>query len=121
MKNKIYKLISILLTVAIVFSTCVCAFGTVFATEENSNKTVVYYVSSDGNDEIKDPENASFKTINGAVIYAKYTAALDSVGNTVIVKVKNENDTVNWAEGEIVDAHNFKLIVTSANTLFNGI
>ena len=116
MKTKIYKLLSILLTVAIVFSTCICAFGTVFATEENANQTVTYLVESTNGDDINgDGITTPFKTIDGAINYAVLKGGLNKEGNTVIAKVAN-GDTVDFSTtADTLTAHEFKLVITSDN------
>ena len=45
MKNKMFKLLSVLLTLAVILSTCICMVGTVSAAE------AVFYVSAEGSDE----------------------------------------------------------------------
>ncbi len=97
MKAKIYKVLSILLALAVVFSACACILGTVSAGEAD------YEVSSDG----------TYKTIDEAIIAAN--GAGKGAGDTVTVKVK-DGDTVTVSEtSDFSTAHEFKLVITSDN------
>ncbi len=97
MKTRIFKALSILLAVMIVFSACACILGTVSADE------TVYEVSSDG----------TYKTIDEAIIAAN--GAGKGAGDTVTVKVK-DGDTVTVSEtSDFSTAHEFKLVITSDN------
>ncbi len=111
MKKKICKMLSILLTIMIVFSACLCMFSTVSAATEQS-----YIVSSSGNDATADgtaPRKA-FKTIGKAIEFAK--AAGLKAGDTVNLKIYGTT-AVSWlAEGVNLPTYDFKLVIKPNGT-----
>lgn len=130
MKQKIYKLLSIVLTVALVFSCCTVAFS-VSAVTETINDAPVYYISptlgSADNDGLS-PESPLL-SVNGVI--AKALADSDGDGNadygagdTVYIKVMKAIDETDgtteihnlWddnAETEKITEHKFKLNISS--------
>lgn len=107
MKRKIYKALSIVLTLMIVFSACLCVFNTVSAATEKT-----YFVSSTG----KDTNNGlqasrAFKTVAKAIETAN-NAGLGA-GDTVTVKVLNTTAVAWLAEDSWLPEYTFDLIVTS--------
>lgn len=111
MKKKIYKVLSILLTLAIVFSACLCVFNTVSAAGEEQ----IYYVASSGKDSNGGTTQFKpLKTLDKAIQKAN-AKGLDS-DDTVIVKVLGTTN-VSWAADDAFELteHSFKLIVQSDN------
>ena len=108
MKAKLYKALSIILACIIVFSVCVCAAPSVFATDD-----AVYYVSATGDDaNAGTTDTAPLLTVNGAV--KKANAANYGAGDIVTVKVMG-TDAVSWGiENQRIADHSFKLFITSA-------
>ena len=127
MKQKIYKLASILLTLALVLSTCVCVIGTASAATE-----ATYYVSPEGVDTADGLTVATpVPTVDKAVNLALAAGCVK--GDTVYVKVIHVPDKVNvWTtdSSNKITAHEFTLDVSSyadkaqisdgAQTHFNG-
>ena len=74
MKTKIYKLLSIMLTLAVILSTCLCAVGTTAAQE------VTYYLSVDGSDTNTGSTAAPLKTLAGALTKALADAMIFASG-----------------------------------------
>ena len=108
MKKKIYKALSILLTLVIVFSACLCVLNTVSAA------TGVYYVKSGGNDS-KDGSSKrnAVQTLNKIIELAN--AAGLGEGDTVTALVLDTTN-VAWhsdSSAEKLTDHEFKLIVQS--------
>lgn len=90
MKNKIYKLLSIVLSIMIVFSCCTVAF-TAFA-EEVAEEDIIatYYISATGSDETGTGEQATpFLSVGKAITQAT-TDGHNVAGNTVAIHVTNE-------------------------------
>ena len=86
MKNKIYKLLSIVLAVMMVFSCCSVAF-TAFAEEVI---TATYYISATGSDETGiGAIDAPFLSVGAAITQAT-TDGHNVAGNTVAIHVTNE-------------------------------
>ena len=111
MKKKIYKVLSILLTLAIVFSACLCVFNTVSAAGEEQ----IYYVASSGKDSNGGTTQLRpLKTLDKAIQKAN-DKGLDS-DDIVIVKVLGTTN-VSWAADDAskLTEHSFKLIVQSDN------
>ncbi len=81
MKEKIYRLLSMVITLAVVLTTCVCSVGTA-----NANVTqAVYYVSPIGDDSAAGTDvTTPLKTVDGAII--KANAAGYGEGDTVYIK-----------------------------------
>lgn len=110
MKNKIYKVLSIALTLLIVFSACLCMFNSVSAATEKT-----YYISSTGDDSKTGaaPRNA-VATVAKAIELGK-DAGL-TTGDTVTLKVLDSVGAA-WdasTTGPIyLPTHDFKLIITS--------
>ena len=111
MKKKIYKALSLVLTLMIVFSACVCVFNTVSAASE-----ATYFVSSEGDDANNGTTvRTPVKTVGKAIELAN--AAGSVAGDTVTVKVQNTTAVAWLAEGTWLPEYSFKLVVTSqANT-----
>lgn len=110
MKNKISKILSILLTLILVFSACTCVLNTVYAADKT------YYVSSGGNDS-KDASSQrnAVQTVARAIEIAN--AAGCGAGDIVTLKVLNTTG-VSWSTDSspvYLPAHDFKLIITSQN------
>ncbi len=108
MKKKIYKALSIFLTIMIVFSACLCMFSTVTAATEQT-----YVVSSTGDDAIGDgstPRKA-LKTVGKAIELAN--AAGLKEGDTVNVRVYGTTAVAWLATGVKLPAHSFKLLINS--------
>jgi len=110
MKTKIYKALSILLTLLIIFSTCSSILGTVSAAD------ATYYVRCDGNDADTGKKNKPKLSLAGVVnaAIAKGCKAGDTVTVKVIPKIeegKERKDQLPW--GEDIPEHAFKLVVTS--------
>lgn len=106
MKNKLYKAVSILLTLLIIFSVTVCSFAYVGA----ANKEFIFYVSesgSDNNDGLS--EAAALKTISAAINKAKTAGC--GADDTVYAKICSFNGP-QW--GTQVD-FDFNLVVTSTS------
>ena len=110
MKKKIYKALSILLTLMIVFSACLCVFNTVSAATEKT-----YYISSTGADSNNGLQpRFALKTVGKAIELAN-TAGLGA-GDTVTVRLVNTT-AVKWLESDsFLPEYAFKLIVTSQST-----
>ncbi len=119
MKNKIYKLLSIMLSIAIVLSVCSHAFTTVYADE-----TIAYYVDKDkGNDVDNNGLSADspLKTIEGVI--NKANDAKISEGTVVTAYIKrasgstNAERTVNYSTSTAspveLPAHKFTLRITT--------
>ncbi len=87
MKPKIYKALSILLALAILVSTCVCAIGTVAA------KEVTYYVSAAAGETKDGTNDYPFLTVCEAIEYAN---GLDYAENDTVNVVILDEGTVNW-------------------------
>ncbi len=107
MKKKIYKAISVLLTLMIVFSACLCMFGSFSAATEKT-----YFVSSTGADSNNGSQpRFALKTVGKAIELAN--AAGLGEGDTVNVKVLNTT-AVKWLESDsFLPEYTFKLIVSS--------
>ena len=119
MKNKIYKLLSIVLAIMVVFSCCSVAL-TAFAEETVSAE---YYVSvPNGNDETGDGTSAApFATISAAL--SKATADDKNVaGETVVIYVSNPSDTAThvWGSTTLTFDCDLILIGEKANTVLNA-
>ena len=116
MKQKIYKVLSVLLTLALVFSTCICSVSADEVAEEPSGpKEITYYVSPNGDDTANGLEATTpVPTVDKAVNLA--LAAGYVKGDTVYVKVIHVADKVNvWttASNNLITAHEFILDVSS--------
>ena len=133
MKQKIYKVLSVLLTLALVFSTCICSVSADEAAQEPAGpKEITYYVSPDGVDTADGLTVATpVATVDKAVNLALAAGCVK--GDTVYVKVIHVADKVNvWttASNNMITAHEFTLDVSSyadkaqisegAQTHFNG-
>ncbi len=109
MKQRLYKICAVILTMAVILSTCICAIGTVSARE------ATYYVSASGDDTTgTGTDSAPLKTIDAAITAAKkasYTA-----GDTVTVKVIGETAVAWKSVGTQLTAHDFKVKITSSDT-----
>ena len=110
MKKKIYKALSILLTLLIVFSACSCVLGTVSAATKS------YFVSASGNDSNSGASKSNaLKTIEGAINLAK-TVPLGA-GDTLTVKILDDG-AINWlSTGNELPEHAFKLVITSNDSI----
>ena len=111
MKNKIYKALSVMLSLIIVFSVCLCAFNSVSATTNDK----VYYVSSEGDDSnTGEALRSPVATIAKGIELGK--AAGCGAGDTVTLKVLNTT-AVKWDASETgliyLPTHDFKLVITS--------
>lgn len=108
MKQKIFKSLSILLSLLMIFSVCACVITTVVADE------TVYYVSLEGVDTNTGiTETTPLLTIDGAV--KKAVDAGYGQGDVVAVKVMG-TEAVAWvSSGTVMTEHDFKLYVTSAS------
>ncbi len=99
MKTRIYKALSILLALMVVFSACACVLGTVAA----AAKQPAYSVGGAG-----DP----LVTIDDAIIKA-ISDGHDSSDKTVTVNIASKEAL--WSANDAVTAHKFKLVVTSGD------
>jgi len=111
MKKKIYKALSILLTLVIVFSACLCVFNTVSAATEEKT----YYVASSGNDSRDGSKKLrAVKTLNRIIELANAEGLGE--GDIVTALVLGTTD-VSWRAdtSDKLTAHDFKLIVQSEN------
>lgn len=110
MKNKFSKILSILLTLILVFSACTCVLNTVYAAEKT------YYVSSGGSDSNDaSSQRKAVQTVAKAIEIAN--AAGYGAGDTVTLKVLNTTG-VSWSSSAspiYLPTHDFKLIITSQN------
>ena len=100
MKTKIYKVLSIVLTLAVVLSTCLCAVGTVAAAQE-----VTYYLSVDGSDSNAGTPDAPLKTLAGALTKALADATAGGYNSP--------ENLVNFKFMDVYNAKNEKLIDAS--------
>ena len=108
MKNKFYKLLSIMLAVMIVVS------GFAGALSVSAEDAVTYYISAAGDDANAGTEAAPLKTLNGAYVKAVADAeagGYNTAGNTVYFKVLGTDSVTSDTAGV---AHNFKLVISSA-------
>ena len=110
MKNKIYKALSILLSLIIVFSACYCVFTTVSAATEKT-----YFVSSTGDDANNGlTQRYAIATIAKGIELGKEAGL--GAGDTVTLKVLNTT-AVAWSSATsnpiYLPTHDFKLIITS--------
>ncbi len=110
MKKKIYKVLSLLLTLLIVFSAFVGVMSSV-----NAATSKTYLVKASGDDTKSGLNQANaLKTIAGAITKAN-DAGL-TTGDTVTVKLVG-NTAVNWLDsGEALPSYDFELIITSNST-----
>ena len=97
MKTKIYKVLSIVLTLAVVLSTCLCAVGTVAAAQD-----VTYYLSVDGSDSNAGTPDAPLKTLAGALTKALADATAGGYNSP--------ENLVNFKLMDVYNAKNEKLI-----------
>lgn len=108
MKKKIYKALSILLTLVIVFSACLCVFNTVSAATDET-----YYVKSGGSDANDgSSKRKAVQTLNKIIELANAEGLGE--GDTVTAMVLDTTD-VSWrsdSESKLT-SHDFKLIVQS--------
>ena len=110
MKNKIYKALSILLSLIIVFSACYCVLTTVSAATE---KTL--YVSSTGSDS---EDGSTLRKAVATIARGIEVAKADGLGAGDILTLKVLNTTeVLWDASEsgsiYMPSHDFKLVITS--------
>ena len=110
MKQKIYKLCSVLLTLALVLSTCICAIGTVSAAN-----VATYYVSPNGDDTADGlTADTPVASVDKAVNLAN--AAGYGAGDTVYVKAIHVPDqAIVWTAdaSNKITAHAFTLDLSS--------
>ncbi len=112
MKSKIYKLLSILLTVMIVFTSCVIAVG-VQANSGTSGITKEYFVKMGSSG--TGTEDAPFGNIGAAVTKAvsdSYTTG-DTVAVTILDDGNDGADTIDW--GTFPESYAFNLKVQTAS------
>ncbi len=118
MKNKICKLLSIMLAIAVTLSCCVIGLTTL-ATDEVK---ATYYLSANSNAQTRDgTTNAPFKTVEEALIYAvkaAETGGYNSPENTVNFKLldtyaNNDGNIVYWGDGLKNVSWKFTLNVSS--------
>ena len=103
MKNRFYKVLSIMMTLLMVFSVCSCLIGIVSAAE-----TVTYYVKASGSDSAEGlTEATAFKTVSKAI--AKANDAGLGEGDTVNLMVC-EYPEVSWGTGR---NYSFNLVLES--------
>lgn len=112
MKQKIYKLISMVLAVALIVSCCTVALSV--TAEDTAKEPITYYVSPEGEDgdgrglEVDKP----LASVNAAVLAAK--EANYGAGDTVNVKVIYIADqSSTWGETRQITAHEFTLDISS--------
>lgn len=119
MKNKIYKLLSIVLAIMVIFSCCSVAF-TAFAEEIVSAE---YYVSvvNGSNDTGDGTPAAPFATISAAIDKAT-SDGKNKAGETVVINVSNPNDTAThvWGKTELTFECDLILVGEKANTVLNA-
>ncbi len=113
MKRNFHKLLSLVLTIMIIFSCCAIAF-TAFAEQEGP----VYYVSPNGTEDIIN-DGLSVATPLRTVDLAIQRAVADgySTGDTVFVKLKNDGTNI-WQgsltqQHQALTAHDFVLNLSS--------
>ncbi len=107
MKQKLYKLSSILLVLTLILSTFICAVSNVTATE------YTYYVSSSGDDSTANPESIDTPclTIDGAIV----AATKRNVTGTLNIKVDGTTAVAWKATGTQMSANNNFDIKISSN------
>lgn len=115
MKQKIYKLISMVLAVALIVSCCTVALSV--TAEDTAKEPITYYVSPEGEDgdgrglEVDKP----LASVNAAVLAAKEAnyGAGDTV-NVKVVYVEGKSAYLNTAESNILIDYKFALNISSA-------
>ncbi len=111
MKQKIYKLLSIVLAFALVFTCCMVAFTTL---AEETKEPITYYVSPEGvdADDRGLDDTTPLASVDKAVNLAK--AAGYGAGETVYVKVIHVADkSTTWGAAAQITAHAFTLDISS--------
>ena len=110
MRQKCKSLLSILLTICIIFTT----FGMVVSAETQETPKAVYYVASGGTG---DGSSAAlpFGTVNAAINAAGTSGA--ATGEIIIVNIP-EGDTVTW--GGSIPGYQFKLVIQAEDTNADG-
>ncbi len=101
MKNRLFKTLSLLLTIVMVFSVCVIVESTAFA------QAATYYVKKYGSDSAAGTASAPLATVSKAIEKAKNAGF--KAGDTVTVRLM-EFPTVSWGENIEYD---FNLLIKS--------
>ena len=118
MKQTFFKLLSIVLTLSLVFTCCMVAFN---ATAEETKKTVTYYISTNtvaGNDGLSSAKPLG--SVNAVIAAVGDTCG---EGDTVYIKVAADKDTsdkvipVPWDENgnNVIADHDYLLHISSAS------
>ena len=110
MKPKIYKALIILLALAILVSTCVCAIGTVAA------KEATYYVSAAAGETRDGTKDYPFLTVSEAIQYAN---GLDYAENDTVNLVILGTDQVKWGTTSPTYLYTLKISSETKGTSLN--
>ena len=106
MKTKIYKVLSVMLTLAVVLSACFCVTGIVSA---STVKTYYVASASDGGASSNDGLTAVTPLLSVNEAITKANEAGITADNMLYIKVVGTNDIADWGDDLVCNASTIKV------------